>query len=74
MSQDNQLKLFDDGNGKRRPRYEKFRKFHHANPGVFLLFTKFSEQALMQGRRDHYGARMIGEKIRWYTQIDTTGG
>ena len=55
-----------------KSRYEKFRVFHQENPGVFELFTKFARQAKYKGGRTYYGAHMIGERIRWYTSIETT--
>jgi hypothetical protein len=52
-------------------RYYAFREFHWRNPQVYKLFTHFANQALMSGR-EYFGARMIGERIRWYTRVETT--
>lgn len=61
----NQLTLFDRG-----PRFKRFCQFHKQNPQVYKLFKHFASQA--RDRREHFGARMIGERLRWYTQIETT--
>ena len=60
-----QMSLF-----KRQERFEAFLKFHRDNPEVFNLFWKFSAQAL-KSKRKRFGARMIGERMRWYTTIET---
>ena len=57
---------------KRRPRFEKWKKFHKENPAVFQLFTRFAIQAYDAGR-DHFGAHAIGERIRWFTAVETRG-
>lgn len=51
-------------------RYEAFKKFHRENPQVFELFIMFSRKARESNRR-YFGARMIGERIRWYTTVET---
>ena len=51
--------------------YERFREFHLANPQVFSLFVKFANHAANSRRR--FGARLIGERIRWHTAIETSG-
>ena len=63
-----QLELFTDT----RPRFEAWKQFHAENPAVFALFRRFAEQALNSQGRKHFGARMIGERIRWYTAVETT--
>lgn len=55
-----------------RERFERWAAFHRANPGVYELFRRFAVQALEKGGRRRFGARMIGERIRWYTAIETT--
>ena len=50
--------------------YQRFREFHRANPAVFAHFKRYADQAL--AKRVRFGARMIGERIRWYTAIETT--
>ncbi len=52
--------------------YEKFRLFHFENPDVFDLFEKFARQAKASGR-GRFGAFMIGNRIRWYTQVEVVG-
>ena len=52
--------------------YEQWRDFHRENPIVFDLFVRFSREAARGGRR-HFGARMIGERIRWYCAVETEG-
>lgn len=54
-----------------RDRLTAWREFHRANPQVFALFVRFSKEARKQ--RGRFGARMIGERIRWYTQVETNG-
>ena len=44
--------------------------FHEENPRVYALFDKFSREAAESGR-GRFGARMIWERIRWYTTIET---
>jgi len=53
-------------------RYQRFRKFHKENPTIYKLFREFAISAYERGHRSHFGARMIGERIRWYTNVDTT--
>ena len=63
-----QLELFDK---ESRERFGAWAKFHRENPKVWLLFKKFAESARQRGRRSRFGARMIGERIRWYTTVET---
>lgn len=65
-----QLPLF--GNQKR---FRKFKEYHAANPMVFVLFRKFARIAKGSPRRGrkYFGARMICERIRWYTDVETVG-
>jgi hypothetical protein len=51
-------------------RFEAWKAFHQDNPQVFSLFHRFALEALQAGEK--VGARMIGERIRWKTQIETT--
>ena len=53
-------------------RYERFKAFHSSNPDVWRLFKHFAGMARTRGRRPRFGARMIGERIRWYTAVETT--
>lgn len=51
-------------------RFDSWKTFHKDNPAVFRLFHRFALEALQAGEK--VGARMIGERIRWRTQIETT--
>lgn len=53
-------------------RYEMWAKFHADNPAVWDLFVRFAREAAASGRR-RFGARIVGERIRWYTSVETTG-
>jgi len=57
---------------KEPTRYERFRDFHRANPQVFKLFREFAISAYERGHRSRFGARMLGERIRWYTSVETS--
>lgn len=52
-------------------RYSHFKEFHKNNPRVFELFEQFARTAKTRGSRRCFGARMIGERIRWYTAVET---
>lgn len=49
----------------------EFVVFHAENPQVYALFKKFAFQAINAGRT-RFSARMILERIRWYSQVETT--
>ena len=51
----------------------RFETFHKENPQIWELFEKYALEAMRKGRT-HFGAKMIGERIRWYTKIETSGG
>ena len=51
----------------------RFQKFHAENPKVYELFVRFSEEAIKAGR-PRIGAKMLAERIRWYTSVETNGG
>jgi hypothetical protein len=51
-------------------RFTAWKKFHRSNPQIYRYFVRFAEQALYNGR-SRIGARMIGERIRWYTSVQT---
>lgn len=55
----------------RSPQRIAFDKFHAENPHVYRLFVRFALQAIESGR-PRFSARMIGERMRWYTMIETT--
>lgn len=48
-----------------------WQKCHKDNPNVYRLFCKFTFEAIARGRT-HLGARLIWERIRWHTTIETT--
>lgn len=52
-------------------RFNNWRQFHRANPIIFKLFMQYANQALDAGRT-RFSARQIGERIRWYTSVETT--
>jgi len=35
------------------------------------MFEQFARAAKSRGSRNYFGARMIGERIRWYTTVET---
>ena len=55
-----------------RRRLDRFREFHRANPHVYSLFRAYARQAKSAGRT-RIGARSIGERIRWFTTVETIG-
>ena len=65
-----QQTLFNDFDPPAETRYERFKKFHAENPQVYQYFLEFARLAV--ARRVRFGARMIWERIRWYTLIETT--
>ena len=50
-------------------RYEAWKQFHEENPHVYALFKRFAAEA--KARRDRFSARVIWERMRWYTSIET---
>lgn len=55
------------------PRLEReFDEFDAANPEVWDLFRRFAFEAILAGRR-RFSADAIMHRIRWFTQIETTG-
>jgi hypothetical protein len=52
-------------------RLESFLKFHHENPKVYELFSKFTHMVVARGFQ-HYSADGIFHRIRWHTGVDTT--
>ncbi len=49
---------------------EAAEKFDHANPEVWSLFRSYTIEALRRGRRK-IGSKMVWERIRWYTAVET---
>jgi len=54
-------------------RQADFDRFDRENPAVYRLFRRFALEALAVGGRRRFGARMIGERIRWYAAVETSG-
>lgn len=52
--------------------FARFQEFHRENPTVWKLFEQYAVQAIRSGRR-HYSARTIMERVRWHSEIQTTG-
>ncbi len=50
----------------------KFKEYHGENPNIYELFKRFALDAVETGR-PRFSARMIGERIRWYTTVETRG-
>lgn len=48
---------------------QAFLEFHRANPHVFERFVHYTREAFRAGR-PHFGARMIGERLRWYYSVE----
>ena len=46
-------------------------EFDKQNPEVWGLFRKYALQALDSGRK-RMGAKMIFERIRWYSTVETS--
>ena len=49
---------------------DRFQAFHTKNPHVYDLFKQFTFQAINAGR-GRFGARVIWERMRWYTRVET---
>lgn len=52
--------------------FERFLKFHKANPRVYQLFEMFTLQVIQSGRKQ-YGAKAIFERVRWESTIISRG-
>ena len=58
---------------ERQSRLEKdFIKSDSENPQVYEKFKEYAFQAINAGRT-HMGARVIIERIRWYSQVEAKG-
>jgi hypothetical protein len=49
-----------------------FRRFHRENPHVYQLLCKYADEAIAAGRT-RLSTKMLFERIRWYTHIETRG-
>jgi hypothetical protein len=47
-------------------------KWHKENPHVWKLFEKYTMQAIHAGH-NHYSSMAIIERIRWHSDVETTG-
>jgi hypothetical protein len=57
----------DDG---KKTIQQQFEEFHAANPMVFELLERFTQQAVDRGRR-RIGIRMLWERVRWEVMLGT---
>lgn len=51
---------------------QAFIDFHTANPEIYDLFARFTEEALRSGMKK-VGAKFVFERIRWELYVATTG-
>lgn len=51
---------------------DRFRRYHAANPGVYLLFKQYAADARAAGHT-RYSARDILARIRWHTTVEVQG-
>lgn len=47
--------------------------FHNDNPRVYSMFDAFTRYAISRGRK-RFSAKVIVERIRWETTLETTDG
>lgn len=52
--------------------FERFCKFHEANPRLWELFQQFALDVARRGR-ERYSVSAIVERIRWHVDIETGG-
>jgi len=50
----------------------KWWEYHKENPQVWELFEYYTLQVINKGYKN-YGAKGVMERIRWHTEIETTG-
>jgi len=51
---------------------DKFEEFHSRNPEVWTLFKRFTFEMINRGK-SHYSVNAVTERIRWHSDIETTG-
>lgn len=51
---------------------ERFELFHAENPQIYRMFEHFTKQVINTGR-NKFGAQVIAERLRWYSQVETVG-
>ncbi len=52
---------------------KKFLEYHSKNPELYKLFKEFAYSAKIKGQRKRFSIWMIANRIRWYSQVETTG-
>lgn len=52
-------------------RLQRWRRFHTDNPHVYATFSRFTTEAIARGRTS-FGARMVWERMRWFSMFETT--
>lgn len=65
----NQHDLFDPSDSSA----VKFQQYHQQNPQVYEKFAEFTFDAIRAGRK-YFGAKMIIERIRWYSLVEANDG
>ena len=50
----------------------RFFAYHQDNPALFGLFLRYAREAKDRGR-GRFSSWMIGNRVRWYTAVETTG-
>lgn len=48
-----------------------FWRYHEMNPHVYDLFVRYANQVVRV--KEHYSARAIFDRIRWFTEVETRG-
>lgn len=48
----------------------RFAEYHRRNPRVYKLFKQYAFQVKRTGR-EHFGGKVIMERIRWYQMFET---
>ena len=51
---------------------QKWWAWHKDNPHVFELFCDFTSELINAGHKN-YSAKGVFERIRWHTDVDTSG-
>lgn len=46
--------------------------YHHENPDIYELFKRFTFEVIERGH-EQYSSKAIFERIRWHTDVETTG-
>jgi hypothetical protein len=59
--------------GEADPRLvQRFFIYHAKNPGLYGLYLKYAREAKDRGR-GRFSSWMIGNRVRWYTSVETSG-